>query len=139
MEGKPFKVNCELYWAHINTPNPMSDKGDYTIDLCNLSDAACKKIEEAGGEVKFKDNKQEQGKFVTVKSRIPIKVFDAEGNAIPDDVKVGNGSKAVVLISPWQYSFRGKKGIRWSTKQVVVTDLVEYSGGVDVDIENDVL
>jgi hypothetical protein len=124
MELKPFKVKADIYWAFFDTPNPMSDKGEFTVDLCNLSPDASQKIEDMGGEVKSKDTKPEQGKFITAKSKYLIEPTDEAGN--PVEGKVGNGSKAVVLLSPWEWSWKGKKGVRFTPKSLVVTNLVVY-------------
>jgi len=38
MEVKPVKVQAEIMWAFLDTPNELS--GKYQVDLCNLSDSA---------------------------------------------------------------------------------------------------
>lgn len=137
MELKPFKVKADLFWAFFDKPNPMSDKGDHTVDLCNLSDEAVKKIEAIGGEVRSKAEKPDQGRFITIKSRFAIKPTDEEGNEIT--AQVGNGSKAVVLLSPYQWNWKGKTGIRFSPKALTITNLVEYNKGGVVSNDDDVL
>jgi hypothetical protein len=137
MELKPFKVKADLFWAFFDKPNPMSDKGDYTVDLCNLSDQAVKKIEEIGGEVKSNPEKPDQGRFITIKSRYAIKPTDDNGDVI--DAQVGNGSKAVVLVSPYHWVWKGKNGIRFSPKAMTITHLVEYNKGGVVSDDDDVL
>ncbi len=39
----------------------------------------------------------------------PIKTEDSNGN--PITAKVGNGSKGIALLKPYEYSHKGKKGI----------------------------
>jgi hypothetical protein len=61
----------------------------------------------------------------------PPKVVDADGNDIPDDVLIGNGSEAVVNVAV--YDAGRYKGHR--LQAVKITNLVEYTGdqgGADV-------
>ena len=53
---------------------------------------------------------------------------------IPATTKVGNGSKANLMVKPYGWkSPTGQKGISLGIVKMVVTDLNEYTGGgVDV-------
>ncbi len=44
MDLKPLKIEADLMWAFLDTPNQMS--GKYQVDLCNLSKPAIKALEE---------------------------------------------------------------------------------------------
>jgi hypothetical protein len=101
--------------------------GKYQVDLCNLSDAACKALEEMGIEVKSNGDKPEQGKYITCKSSNPIKAFDNDGDEI--DEIVGNGSKAKALISSYEWKYKNKSGVSPSLVKLVVTDLIVYAEG----------
>lgn len=123
-EAAKVKVKCDLYWAQLSKQNEMS--GKYQVDLCNLSDAACKALEEMGIEIKSDAAKKpEQGKYITCKSSNPIKAFDSDGDEISE--LVGNGSKAKAVISSYEWKYKNKSGVSPSLAKLVVTDLVEYA------------
>lgn len=132
MSDVKVKVKCDLYWAQLDKENEMS--GKFQVDLCNLSDAACKALEEAGVEIKSNKDKPEQGKFITCKSSKPIKAFDTDGDEIHE--KIGNGSKAKALLSTYEWKYKNKSGVSPSLSKLVVTDLLVYEdavGGIDDD------
>jgi hypothetical protein len=123
MELKPMKIEAEIMWAFLDTPNEMS--GKYQVDLCNLSSKAVKALEEIGVNVRKREDKPEKGFFITAKSsNYPIAATDAAGN--PLSVKVGNGSKGVALIKPYAYKYRNKEGVGVGINKLTVTELVEY-------------
>lgn len=137
MELKPVKVQADLFWAFLDTPNQMS--GKYQVDLCNLSKEAIKTLEGMGVNVRKKAEKPEQGFFITAKSsNYPIVATDPEGN--PIKAKVANGSKGVALLKPYEYTYRNQKGVGVGINGLVVTDLIEYnSGGASFEDTADVL
>lgn len=126
MTNPSLKVKAEIKWAFLNKPNEMSER--YQVDLCNLSAGAVKALESLGVEVKHKEG---NGHYITCKSKNPIKAFDDGGAMLDSNVVVGNGSKANVLLSTYEWTFKGKKGVSPSLKRLVVTDLIEYGGGSD--------
>ena len=133
---KPIKVAGEFQWANTARVNDMS--GKYQIDVCNLSEAAVKAIEETGGAVRSREDKPEKGFFFTAKSNYEIPVVDTAGNEIKE--QIGNGSKGHIIIQPYPWSFRGKNGIGLGASKVVVTTLVHYEdGGEEVDTDDDIL
>jgi hypothetical protein len=130
MSDSKVKVKCDLFWAQLKKENEMS--GKFQVDLCNLSDAACKALEDLGVEIKSNKDKPEQGKYITCKSSKLIKAFDVDGDEI--DEIVGNGSKAKALISTYEWKYKNKTGVSPSLAKLVVTDLVVYedaNGGMD--------
>lgn len=134
MNESAVKVKAEVMWAYLNKPNEMS--GKYQVDLCNLSDKAVGALEEMGIEVKTKEGK---GKYITCKSQRPIAAYDDGGTLIEGDI-LGNGSKAAAVITPYSWSFKGKKGVSPSLRKMVVTELVAFSGGGGSDFaEEDLL
>jgi hypothetical protein len=103
----------------------MSDA--YQVNLCNLSDKAVAALEDMGISIQENaEKKPEMGKYITCKSQKPIKAFDADGVDIIEDI--GNGSKAVCMISAYSWTYKNKKGVSPSLAKLVVTDLVEYAG-----------
>ena len=123
MNEEAVKVKAEVMWAFLNKPNEMS--GKYQVDLCNLSDKAVGALEQMGIEVKTKEGK---GAYVTCKSTRPITVYDDGGSQIEGDI-LGNGSKAAAIITPYAWTFKGKKGVSPSLKKMVITELVPYTAG----------
>jgi len=123
MNTEAVKVKAVIMWAFLNKPNEMS--GKFQVDLCNLSDKAVGALEEMGIEVKTKEGK---GAYVTCKSTRPIAAYDDGGSLLEGDI-LGNGSKAAAIITPYEWSFKGKKGVSPSLRKMVITELVPYTGG----------
>ena len=133
MELKPLKIEADIMWAFLDTPNQMS--GKYQVDLCNLSQGAIKALEDSGVNVR---NKEGKGFFITAKSKnYPITAVDKAG--APISAKVGNGSKGVALIKPYAYKVNGKSGVGVGINKLIVTDLIAYEAGDAVSIDDDVL
>lgn len=145
-DTKPLKIKADIMWASLNSRNEMS--GVYQVDLCNLSKAAVDALSAIGIEAKHKDG---QGFFITCKSKnFPIEAFRTDGDRYPEDILVGNGSKATAIVSPYSWTFKNKKGISASLNKLTITELVRYvaktveDNAVDVDgsiedMESDVL
>jgi hypothetical protein len=110
----------------------MSNK--YQVDLCNLSEGAVKALESLGLEVRSRQDKPEKGFYITAKSSIPIKIFDTDGNDLAD-VAIGNGSKAVALVSSYDWTWKNKTGTSPSLKKMVIEDLQLYSSPDEEDDE----
>lgn len=125
-----IKVNCCIYWAFTNKVAEMS--GKYEVALCNLSDAAVTNLNGIGLEVRHQpDKKPEQGHFIVCKSSLPMTVYDREGVEILEPI--GNGSKGIATIGPYDWTFKNKSGVSASLKRLVVTDLIALSGYDDDD------
>jgi hypothetical protein len=136
MELKKIKVQAEIMWAFLDKPNELS--GKYQVDLCNLSKDAVKALTDMGINVRKREDQPDKGFFVTAKSaNFPIKTVDLEGN--PITVKVANGSKAVALVAPYEYTYQKKKGVATGIDKLVITDLKIYETDTEVDETEDVL
>ena len=133
---KPVKFRAEAMWCFHNKPNEMS--GKYQMDLCNLSQNAVDAIKSLGLEVRSRPDKPEKGFFITAKSNNPISVFDARGEDL-SNVAIGNGSKVVVVLSSYDWSWKNKKGRSASIKKLVVEELQSYDGGEAEDDSDDIL
>ena len=116
----PIMINADLFWANLAQVNEMS--GKYQVDLSNLSDSAVEALEERGITVSNKQD--ERGNFVTAKSKNPIRAYNTPGDELA--VMVGNGSKAKVGVSYYDWEFKGKKGRSVSIIKLIITDLEEY-------------
>ena len=137
-DNKRVKMKCDIYWAQLNKQNEMSNA--YQVNLCNLSDAAVKALEDMGISVlENKEKKPEMGKYITCKSQKPIKAYDEDGQEIDSDVSIGNGSKAKVMVSAYEWTYKNKKGVSPSLAKLVITDLIEYANINLGDDDEDVL
>ena len=133
---KPVKLQAEINWAFFDKVSDMS--GKYQVDLCNLSEQAVKALEAIGVAVRQREDKPEKGYYITAKSNYEIPAVDTSGNEIKD--VIGNGSKGHVIIQPYPWDFRGKKGIGLGASKVVVTSLVHYEDGSEEhDSDDEVL
>jgi len=118
------KIAGVFYWANFYEYNQLS--GKYQFEFGNLSEAAVKWLEEKGIEVKNKGD--ERGYYITYKSaNYPFKPLDDDGAPMNQEVKVGNGSKGVVVTGLFEWKFKNKKGMSPSAKKIVVTQLKEYN------------
>lgn len=122
------KAKGDIMWAQLDKPNDLS--GKYQVNLCNLSDAAVTALEGLGLTVPEKEG---QGRYITCKSNQPIKAFDTDGNEIT--AKIGNGSKAKAIINAYEWKYKNKKGFSPSLRKLVITELVAYGGGADIEDE----
>jgi hypothetical protein len=127
------KLKGILFWCQHNKVNEMS--GKYQVDITNLSDAAAAALEELGLEVHQKDDKPEYGKYITCKSKNPIKIVDKNDFNL-EDVNIGNGSEVKAVIRSYEWTFKNKKGVSPSLSACVVTKLVEFGGGTNIDDED---
>ena len=129
-EIKPVKIKGTVYWASLKKVNQMS--GNYQVDIGELSEAAVKALEAMGVTTL---HKYTQGFYITCKSRYEIFAVDESGDRVTEDI--GNGSKAVCLISPYEWKFKNKKGVSPSLKKLVVTELVKYDSKASVDVDDE--
>lgn len=137
----------EAKWAHIHKPKAPFEgvgEGKYQIDVVFEKggewDELGAKITAIVKENDYKNTpiKQEKNKvdeltgrfFITFKTGVqyPPKVFDKNGQVIPPDVLVGNGSTVRVNYTINEYPGFGG-GVNFYFNAVQVVDLQEYSGG----------
>lgn len=79
MELKPVKVQADIMWAFLDTPNQLS--GKYQVDLCNLTKEAVGVLEGMGVSVRKKDDQPEKGfslrlSQLTTQSLLSISMVD---------------------------------------------------------------
>jgi hypothetical protein len=120
-----FKLdNVELMWPFLYERNKLS--GKYQVDLVNLSDDQVELIEKTGVSVRQKEDK---GFYITCKSKnYEITPYDKNGDVISSDIKVGNGSKATIMLKPYAWkSPTGTSGMSLGISKLVITDLNAYT------------
>jgi hypothetical protein len=110
-------------WAKVTEatgPNDLSEK--YQLDLY-LDDASAASIKGLGAESILKD--KGEGVYITAKSKLLPKVFDANRQAFTG--RIGNGSllRVKVLIKEWEAL--KKKGITAYLNGIVIVKLEEYN------------
>ena len=134
-EVKAIKIKADVFWCQHDKINEMS--GKFQLNLCNLSDAAVAALEQMGISVQIgEDKKADMGKYITCKSEKPIRVYDTDGDEITG--QIGNGSKCKALVGSYDWTYKNKKGVSPSLRKLVITDLVEYAVGGNLD-DDDVL
>lgn len=128
-------------WASVFEPNSMS--GKYQVDICNLDKNTVKKLEDEGipvkeGEVKS-DGKDttHKGSFITAKSTVAPMVVDSAKNIWPSTMKIGNGSRVKVSVTPFDWTFKSKSGVGASLNSVMVIDFVEMPTSRGEDLEEE--
>lgn len=127
--------NVELAWAELHKINKFSNK--YQVKLVNLSEPQVAKLKEHGVNVNADaEKKPDEGNFIICKSQYPIRAFDGQGEEIPEDIKVANGSRARVTLECYPWRMDPSKSSA-SIKRLVITDLIEYNekGSIDGDLE----
>jgi hypothetical protein len=132
---KPIKIAGELFYAKdmCEFNQYTEDSQKYVVQLGKLSAAAVEKLEDIGITVGTHEDK---GRFVTCKSKFVIKATDEDDNEI-DPRTIANGSKAMVVLSPYQWKFGKKSGTGASPKRVVVTEYIKYTPTASIDSEDD--
>ena len=65
----------------------------------------------------------------------PVQLVDGKKQKIDPKIKVGNGSKGNVKVYRREYDVAGRQGISTILTAIQITDLIEYTGSVDFDIE----
>jgi len=126
----------ELQWAKLHEPSEMSNK--YTVNLIKLTDAQVKELKAAGVTVKNGKDRQnptpEIGNFIAPSAQNPVMVVDSMKRSIEGDdlAKIGNGTIANVIIRPYDWTFKNKKGVGCGLQGIQVTELKEYRGASDM-------
>ena len=133
---KAIDLTGEAFWVGTQEPDKFDTKGRYTMVIGNLSDADVKRLKDIGGNVLSNPNKENQGRYIKLKSGFPINAQTAEGESLKI---VGNGSKIRVQALPAKWDFAGKSGVTyWVGKAgVTVDDLVVYNP--EATAEDDIL
>ena len=133
------------HWASITRPNTMFDPA-YKIDLSiDLKDAKVKKVLKEYPSLKDRiKNDEDRGDYINFKrlqfrkdgtENFPPKLVDSKKN--PLSVTIGNGSKVNVSFNPYDYNFKGKKGVAFNLNGVQILELIRYDKEEDEFGEED--
>lgn len=132
------KVKGQIMWAQNIAAEP-NDDGKYCFDLAHLSDRATEALTGMGIDVR---NREDKGNFVTIRSKYPYRAFESSGEEIDlTNIKLANGTEAVVLCSPYEWTYGKKAGVSTRADRIVITKLIEYvaEGGATADEPDEVL
>ena len=126
----------ELQWAKLNEPSDLSNK--YTVNVIKLTDAQVKELKSAGLTVKHGKDKEkpdpEIGNYIAPSAQNPVTVVDSMKKSIEGDElgKIGNGTIANVIVRPYDWTFKNKKGVGCGLQGLQITELKEYRGATDM-------
>tara|TARA_R110000868_G_C10905092_1_gene764561 strand:+ start:354 stop:914 length:561 start_codon:yes stop_codon:yes gene_type:complete len=145
-------IEGRLFWASVHTPN--SHSGKYQVDI-SVDDATAATLTSLGVPVKKEadhvDSNGVKGKYVgtendrktyvTAKRSTEAKdgiqlqkatIIDAKKQPLGAETALGNGTKARVKVNPFEWNFKGKKGVSLGFSVIQVLDLVEFKqSGLD--------
>ncbi len=71
-------------------------------------------------------------------SNDPVVLVDARKKPIESNIKIGNGSVGNVKVYRREYDVAGRQGISTILTAIQITNLIEYTGSVDFDVEDSV-
>tara|TARA_Y100000310_G_scaffold55793_1_gene51136 strand:+ start:178 stop:633 length:456 start_codon:yes stop_codon:yes gene_type:complete len=140
------RISATLEWPKFFEKDEMSDK--YTATLTNLKPEAVKILEAA--DMVVRDGKKEgekqanYGRFIKASSKYEVRVYDGrpdEKGNIPkgvrwdNQVRIGNGTKAMVEITAADWTYQKTKGRGAYLNAVKITELVELGGGDQFDAD----
>jgi|TARA_B110000444_G_scaffold129770_1_gene122030 hypothetical protein len=134
------QVEGTAYWASLTRPNEKFEpmwRIDLAVDDNTATDLAKEGI--TLGETVIDGNtiknvikfKRKVSKANGDKNQPPSIV---DGQKLPLDKIVGNGSKVVVMYKSYDWNYKGKTGVGLDLQAVQVKNLVEYTPKEDFDI-----
>jgi hypothetical protein len=66
----------------------------------------------------------------------PVQLVDGKKQRIDPKIKIGNGSVGNVKVYQREYDVAGRQGISTIMTAIQITNLIEYTGSVDFDIDD---
>ena len=134
-------IEGTAYWASLTRPNEKFEpmwRIDLSVDSKSAEDLKSQGIAVAETTV---DEKVIPN---IIKFKRKVKKANGEKNSQPQlvdadkkpfDKIVGNGSKVKVMYKPYEWNFKGKKGVGLDLQAVQVLDLIEYTPKEDFNVE----
>ena len=151
-EDKNLIIEGRLFWASVHTPNSHSGKyqvdisiDETTTSLLSALGVPIKKeedhIDSNGVKGKYVGTENDRKTYVTAKRSLeakdgtPLKkatIVDAKTQSVGAETALGNGTRANVKVNPFEWKFKGKKGVSLGFSVIQVLDLVEFKqNGLD--------
>ena len=124
-----FKISGKVFWACIATPNALSNK--FQLDLSVDKETAAK-LEDLGIEIKTSEKDLEgrpennRGRFVTLKSSYPPKLFDAKRQPVDGKTLIGNGSVCNIATHVYDWKFGRDSGSALGLDAIQIVKLVSF-------------
>lgn len=116
-------------WSYTSKVNELS--GKYQMDITKLDKETVKALKAAGLNVKKGEgDKASWGFYLTAKSARPVSVVDAAKQPYTKEF-VPNGSEVKCSVKPYEYDFKGKKGVGAGLQAVMVLKEGASAGGLD--------
>lgn len=143
-ERETLVLSGTMYWAHVIKPSKESGKYQCVI---KVSDKDAERLDDLGIDVKDeqKTGKNEKGKdvilkgnFVNAKSSFKPTIVDSKKRELPEDLELGNGTKANVAVSTYDWTFKKKSGTSLNLDGIQVLELVEFKRKSSVDAFDEV-
>ena len=141
--GTSIVRNVSLNFMKVNPDQPVSPFGAMQWEA-QLEGTADREEEFAAlGKVRHLDN---GNVAVNIKRKafkadgtpnLPVSLVDASKKPITTYNNLGNGSTGNVKVYRNEYDVAGWQGISTSLSAIQITNLIEYTGSVDFDIESD--
>ena len=140
------RISATLEWPKFFEKDEMSDK--YTATLINLKPEAVKILEAA--DLVVRDGKKEaekhanDGRFIKVSSKFEVRVYDGRPNEKGEtlsgirwdnQVRIGNGTKAMVEITAADWTYQNTKGRGAYLNAVKIMELKKLGGGDQFDAD----
>ena len=134
------RISATLEWPKLFEKDEMSDK--FTATLINLKPEAVKILEAA--DLVVRDGKKEgekmadYGRFIKAASKYEVRVYDGRPNEKGEtlsgirwdnQVRIGNGTKAMVEVTAADWTYQKTKGRGAYLNAVKILELVELGGG----------
>ena len=141
--GTSIVRNVSLNFMKVNPDQPVSPFGAMQWEA-QLEGTADREEEFAAlGKVRHLEN---GNVAVNIKRKafkadgtanLPVSLVDASKKPITTYNNLGNGSTGNVKVYRNEYDVAGRQGISTSLSAIQITNLIEYTGSVDFDIEAD--
>lgn len=145
-----MKISGKAYWASVLEPkdNYAGDAKEYAIDFVPDAESRERFVKVFGTD-KFKPVVGSNGKTHVsgaehLKFKRPttkrdgtaiqeLSVVDSRGNPWPKSEAIGNGSEVSLIVSDYEWEYRGKTGIKANLDKVRVDNHVPYEAREDFD------
>lgn len=132
MTGKKIlTIEAQTMWCDPHRPSKLSEK--VQCDLVHLNDEQVKYLQQNGVTVNFDSVNQSnpekfRGNWIRPKSSTPVPAKDWDGNPIPPNLFIGNGSTVVAAFrqDPWVNKKTGRSGMSLKLLGIRVKEFIKY-------------